>query len=543
MVVHMFRYYTGWADKIHGLTILADRQQHIQTLHEPYGVTGLIIPWNFPLLLYSWKVGPALAYGSTIVLKTIEQTPLSALYVSKFFHEAGLPPGVLNVVSGFGPTAGAALSSHMDVNKLSFTSSTATGKIVLGLAAGIFTQNIEIANTLTSALQVGTVWINCYDICDVAIPFGGFKMNGQGREKGNELHDYILKQGSDYNDEGCVRKQMAQICELVELPLRHPQLLKSIGNKPPKGFLLYGPPDSGKTLIARVVANEIEAFSFCINGPKMDVIDLEDDSIDAVILNSMAITSEHFQTAFGTSNPTACVKQWLKCLMSAGRILEALRILSENFKRRCKILWSTERGSRNLACYLQKGLLFYGPPRCGKTLLAKTIANECQANFISVKGPELLTMWFGESEANVREIIDKARQSAPCVLFFDELARETLFFWVKAFSADTVNRLENFGFIQFRPGLVSGVIPQEIVEALYAVGKSGNFDLTNIEVNNVITERYPISQMLSQFLEVLAEADDTPDTQHDLAKGKANFTFQVNIMNPQIILGSVVLLF
>jgi len=68
-----------------------------------------------------------------------------------------------------------------------------------------------------------------------------------------------------------------------------------------------------------------------------------------------------------------------------------------------------------------KGVLFYGPPGCGKTLLAKAIANECQANFISVKGPELLTMWFGESEANVREIFDKARQSAPCVLFFDEL--------------------------------------------------------------------------------------------------------------------------
>ena len=68
-----------------------------------------------------------------------------------------------------------------------------------------------------------------------------------------------------------------------------------------------------------------------------------------------------------------------------------------------------------------KGVLFYGPPGCGKTLLAKAIANECQANFISIKGPELLTMWFGESEANVREIFDKARQSAPCVLFFDEL--------------------------------------------------------------------------------------------------------------------------
>lgn len=80
-----------------------------------------------------------------------------------------------------------------------------------------------------------------------------------------------------------------------------------------------------------------------------------------------------------------------------------------------------------------KGVLFYGPPGCGKTLLAKAIANECQANFISVKGPELLTMWFGESEANVREIFDKARQSAPCVLFFDELdsIATQVFFLVK----------------------------------------------------------------------------------------------------------------
>lgn len=82
-----------------------------------------------------------------------------------------------------------------------------------------------------------------------------------------------------------------------------------------------------------------------------------------------------------------------------------------------------------------KGVLFYGPPGCGKTLLAKAIANECQANFISVKGPELLTMWFGESEANVREIFDKARGSAPCVLFFDELdsiATQVLYYFFDA---------------------------------------------------------------------------------------------------------------
>nr|CAD1826677.1 unnamed protein product [Ananas comosus var. bracteatus] len=135
MLARLMRYYAGWADKIHGLIVPADGPHHVQVLHEPIGVAGQIIPWNFPLLMYAWKVGPALACGNTIVLKTAEQTPLSALYVSKLLHEAGLPDGVLNVISGFGPTAGAALASHMDVDKLAFTGSTNTGKIVLELAA------------------------------------------------------------------------------------------------------------------------------------------------------------------------------------------------------------------------------------------------------------------------------------------------------------------------------------------------------------------------------------------------------------------------
>ncbi|KAE9607899.1 putative oxidoreductase [Lupinus albus] len=360
MLVRLVRYYAGWADKIHGLTVPADGPYHVQTLHEPIGVAGQIIPWNFPLVMFAWKVGPALACGNTIVLKTAEQTPLSALYVARLFHEAGLPPGVLNIVSGFGPTAGAALASHMDVDKLAFTGSTETGKVVLqlatksnlkpvtlelggkspfivcedadvdqavelahfalffnqgqcccagsrtfvhesiheefvakakaralkrvvgdpfksgieqgpqidsdqfekilkyirsgvesgatletggdrlgnkgfyvqptvfsnvqdgmliakeeifgpvqsifkfkdlgeviqranntqyGLAAGVFTKNLDTANTLTRALRVGTVWVNCFDTFDAAIPFGGYKMSGQGREKG----EYSLK--------------------------------------------------------------------------------------------------------------------------------------------------------------------------------------------------------------------------------------------------------------------------------------------------------------------------------------------------------------
>ncbi|KAG9153452.1 hypothetical protein Leryth_025743 [Lithospermum erythrorhizon] len=135
MIARIFRYYAGWADKIHGMTVPSDGSYHCQTLHEPIGVAGQIIPWNFPLVMFSWKVGPALACGNTVVMKTAEQTPLSALYVSKLFHEAGLPEGVLNVVSGFGPTAGSSLCSHMEVDKLAFTGSTETGKLILELAA------------------------------------------------------------------------------------------------------------------------------------------------------------------------------------------------------------------------------------------------------------------------------------------------------------------------------------------------------------------------------------------------------------------------
>ncbi|KAL1828754.1 hypothetical protein DCAR_0208011 [Daucus carota subsp. sativus] len=363
MLTRFFRYYAGWADKIQGLTVPVDGSYHCQTLHEPIGVCGQIIPWNFPLLMYGWKVAPALACGNTVVMKTAEQTPLSALYVSNLLLEAGLPPGVLNIVSGHGNGAGAALCLHMDVDKLAFTGSTETGKKVLaasadsnlkavtlelggkspfivcedanideavelahealffnmgqcccagsrtyvhervydefvekakaraqnrvvgdpfrdgteqgpqidsaqyekilyyirsgidcgakletggdkigekgfylkptvfsnvqddmmiaqdeifgpvqsilkfktldevieranatryGLAAGVFTRSLETANTMMRALRAGTVWINCYDTFDAAIPFGGYKMSGLGREKGvYGLNNYL----------------------------------------------------------------------------------------------------------------------------------------------------------------------------------------------------------------------------------------------------------------------------------------------------------------------------------------------------------------
>ncbi|ESR44352.1 hypothetical protein CICLE_v10013552mg [Citrus x clementina] len=377
-----------------------------------------------------------------------------------------------------------------------------------------------------------------------------------------------------YDDVGGVRKQMAQIRELVELPLRHPQLFKSIGVKPPKGILLYGPPGTGKTLIARAVANETGAFFFLINGPeimsklagesesnlrkafeeaeknapsiifideidsiapkrektngeverrivsqlltlmdglksrahvvvmgatnrpnsidpalrrfgrfdreidigvpdevgrlevfrihtknmklaedvdlervardthgyvgadlaalcteaalqcireKMDVIDLEDETIDAEVLNSMAVTNEHFRTALEMSNPSALRETVVEVPNVSWEDIGGLETVKRELQETVQYPVEHPEKFEKFGLSPSKGVLFYGPPGCGKTLLAKAIANECQANFVSVKGPELLTMWFGESEANVREIFDKARQSAPCVLFFDEL--------------------------------------------------------------------------------------------------------------------------
>ena len=129
------KYYGGWADKIHGETIPVDGPFLNFTLREPLGVIGAIVPWNFPMSLAAWKVGPALACGNTIVLKPAEQTPYTALRLAELALEAGFPPGALNCVTGFGPTAGAALVRHPGVDKIAFTGSTAVGQQVMREAA------------------------------------------------------------------------------------------------------------------------------------------------------------------------------------------------------------------------------------------------------------------------------------------------------------------------------------------------------------------------------------------------------------------------
>jgi transitional endoplasmic reticulum ATPase len=377
-----------------------------------------------------------------------------------------------------------------------------------------------------------------------------------------------------YDDIGGCKKQMAQIREMIELPLRHPALFKTLGVKPPRGVLLYGPPGSGKTLIAKAVANETGAFFFLINGPevmskmageaeanlrrafeeaeknapaiifideidsiapkrdktngeverrvvsqlltlmdgmkgrgqvvtigatnrpntidpalrrfgrfdreldigvpddngrleilrihtknmklasnvrleeissnthgfvgadlaqlctegalqcireKMDLIDLEEETIDAEILDSMAVSQEHFNTAMGTCNPSSLRETVVEVPNVKWDDIGGLEPTKRDLQE--MILYPIDHPEKfeKFGMTPSRGVLFYGPPGCGKTMLAKAVASECSANFVSIKGPELLTMWFGESEANVREVFDKARSAAPCVLFFDEL--------------------------------------------------------------------------------------------------------------------------
>ncbi|CAK0737882.1 Aldehyde dehydrogenase 2 member B4, mitochondrial [Coccomyxa viridis] len=359
--IEHIRYYAGWADKIHGMVIPTGAPVQAITYREPLGVIGQIIPWNFPILMMAWKLGPALCAGNTIVLKVAEQTPLSALRIGELALEAGLPPGVLNIIQGAGGVTGAALSKHPGVDKLAFTGSTEIGKIIMkqaaeriipvtlelggkspfiicpdadidaaveaahqalffnmgqcctagsrtyvhediydefvkkaaaraenkkvgdpfdesteqgpqiskgqfdkildyvkkgqeegakleyggkqigdkgyyiaptvfsnvtdgmtiakdeifgpvqsilkwssvedvlerandteyGLAAGVFTSNLNMATTISRGLRAGTVWINTWNVFDAAVPFGGYKMSGIGREHGEEvIHHY-----------------------------------------------------------------------------------------------------------------------------------------------------------------------------------------------------------------------------------------------------------------------------------------------------------------------------------------------------------------
>ncbi|KAI4664772.1 uncharacterized protein J4E79_003070 [Alternaria viburni] len=157
--ISVFRYYAGWADKVYGQTIETSNAKLAYTKHEPLGVCGQIIPWNFPVMMAAWKLGPALACGNTIVLKPAEQTPLGALFLATLIREAGFPPGVVNIVNGYGKSAGSRLSEHPNVDKIAFTGSTITGRAIMKAAATNL-KNITLETGGKSPLLV-------FDDCDL----------------------------------------------------------------------------------------------------------------------------------------------------------------------------------------------------------------------------------------------------------------------------------------------------------------------------------------------------------------------------------------
>jgi len=188
MSADVLKYYGGWADKIHGKVIETDDYSFRYTRHESVGVCGQIIPWNFPLLMWAWKIGPAVATGNTVVLKTAEQTPLSGLVAAKLLVEAGFPPGVVNILSGFGKTAGAAIASHMSVDKVAFTGSTVTGRSIMKAAASSNLKKV----TLELGGKSPTIVFNDADL-DAAIDWANF---GIYFNHGNKSPNFLVQSDS-----------------------------------------------------------------------------------------------------------------------------------------------------------------------------------------------------------------------------------------------------------------------------------------------------------------------------------------------------------
>ncbi len=172
--INHFRYYAGWATKIEGSTIPVDGSKLVYTLREPLGVVGLIVPWNFPLMMAAWKLAPALACGNCCVLKPAEQTPLTALYLCNLIQEAGFPEGVVNVVTGPGLPTGEAITQHMDIDKVSFTGSTVVGRKIMSAAAnsnlkkvslelGGKSPNVIFADADLKAVSQSAIWSSFYN--------------------------------------------------------------------------------------------------------------------------------------------------------------------------------------------------------------------------------------------------------------------------------------------------------------------------------------------------------------------------------------------
>jgi acyl-CoA reductase-like NAD-dependent aldehyde dehydrogenase len=214
-----FRYYAGWVTKIEGATIpVSAHGMFNYTVREPVGVCGLIVPWNYPLLMASWKIAPALAAGNCIILKPAEQTPLSALYLAQLFEEVGFPPGVFNVVTGFGETAGAALVEHPGVNKIGFTGSVAVAKtIIRSSAATLKRVSLELGGKSPNIIFADADLDNAITGATWAI----FGNNGQSCTAGSRL--YIQRKVFDRVIEG-MAEETQKIAVGMGMQLDQPQL-------------------------------------------------------------------------------------------------------------------------------------------------------------------------------------------------------------------------------------------------------------------------------------------------------------------------------
>ncbi|HET7565425.1 MAG TPA: aldehyde dehydrogenase family protein, partial [Gemmatimonadaceae bacterium] len=297
------KYYGGWADKIHGETIPVDGPFFNYTLREPLGVVGAIVPWNFPLSLAAWKLGPALACGNMVVLKPAEQTPFTALYLAGLALEAGFPAGALNCVPGYGPTAGAALVRHPGVDKIAFTGSTEVGKQVMREAAttvkkvslelGGKSPNIVFADADLDAAARGALTGIFYGKGEVCAAGSRLLVEAPVRE---ELQQKILERakrmvaGDPLNPKtrlGAIvsKKQMERVLGYIESGKREGATLLTGGERTPvngKGYFVQ-PTIFGDVQSDMTIARE-EIF-----GPVLAMMTFEDGVAGATELANQTI--------------------------------------------------------------------------------------------------------------------------------------------------------------------------------------------------------------------------------------------------------------
>ncbi|BAQ11968.1 aldehyde dehydrogenase family protein [Sporosarcina sp. FSL W7-1349] len=330
LAIEHFRYFAGWSTKIVGQTIPVPGQYFNFTRHEPVGVVGQIIPWNFPLLMAAWKLGAALATGCTIVLKPAEQTPLSALYLAGLAQEAGFPEGVINVVPGFGGGAGAALVEHPQVNKIAFTGSTAVGKSIMRVASdtmkrvtlelggkspNIILPDADLSRAIPGALS--GVMFNQGQVCSA-----GSRVFIQKKIFDNVVADFVshaekLKQGPGINQDTTIgplvsKRQQERVVEYIEKGKSEGAELLTGGNHTDKGYFV-------EPTIFADVRDEMTIAKEEIFGPVISALPFED--LDEVIKRAnnthyglaAGLWTENIRNAHYVANRLQAGTVWVNC--------------------------------------------------------------------------------------------------------------------------------------------------------------------------------------------------------------------------------------